>query len=1056
MADFSRRFLPLLTGLVVLAIPLLMFLNGLSESRSRVEEKNRTQAVETGEKIIELLGKNNLDRFLMDERLEQLSQDIAGEVSGKSLENCLPNLKSAAENALQSLEASGTVPRAFYLLGLPRDFRKVASLDGSEFVEVMKRGPDLDAEGRAFLESFLRRMVSDVVGIKNASDFREENASLSKYLGIAHDVGLMTTEARARIINVTWMGKPCEFFWQTINDFREVDRFVKAEPRGLRFPAGKSFFHPRFRPEFTIGAFVIIIEDPTKAAEVRGTPYRGSRTRRSSRIDSLVRNLRGSNSEVAFKSDDSEEWARNPEFPLADPGLAFPGGQRPFRFIPPDGWSIGTGTVLIDRPYKVACAVRIPELPAADVRKDLMIRAFAAVVFAVGAFWWILAVFRGRGFFSSLGRQLLGGFLVAAALPLGTTFFINDPLAEEFLENRCNQERQALLKEIDLVERKMVLHRPMLWTAIRKLFLDPVIRDCWSRLSNRMEVSLLPASSTSLTSDANALAERLFKDIFDPPLDLSVRKVILTDPNGITGEHPPEVRGEPGRLGLLAETVRDLTKPTFGDLGHPRSIDRAPDDLAPVGGRNSLSEARRELFLDSQKKVFLATLGPDTFLDFLFNRTEPVLIHAGIGIMAVLQVFVPCLNRPEFQATVFFKTEYNERNKLSFLFSGGRDDTRVFGFKRNLIGGSPIPETGERFPFLRLVAHQVNAVGGPLSLKVPFGTETFLVEGSPSKNSNLFIFVGMVPLSPLVEEADALRTRNLQQYALALFLIFLLALSTSRDFLRPISDLQAGIREVRDNILSGRLSADRSDELGDLCRAFNRMVGGLEQRNLLQRMVSSSAGRATQTSDDEALAREGRREEMTVLYFGIPGFEGLLETTDPGLLFGNVNSFLSTVCAEVQAFGGDVDKIIGEKILVTFSHRMHGAREAAGKAFALLEKLKTCHEQGVFPLPFSVGVNSGPLISGILGSGEQRDFTVIGDTVNVAARAQSISETVDSPHAVFSEASVRLLPVGVPMRSLGETNVKGKLIPVRLFAFTEESFSRAPAAIPKTDSGGEP
>jgi class 3 adenylate cyclase len=97
--------------------------------------------------------------------------------------------------------------------------------------------------------------------------------------------------------------------------------------------------------------------------------------------------------------------------------------------------------------------------------------------------------------------------------------------------------------------------------------------------------------------------------------------------------------------------------------------------------------------------------------------------------------------------------------------------------------------------------------------------------------------------------------------------------------------------------------------------------------------------------------------------------------------------------------------------------------------------------RGALPFPAATGVNCGTVIAGFLGVGGKRDFTVIGDAVNVTARIESLAETMRYQRVLASEKIIDMLPRDILAREHGEVELKGKSQPMKLYQLTAANGS---------------
>ncbi|NLI78994.1 MAG: adenylate/guanylate cyclase domain-containing protein [Candidatus Riflebacteria bacterium] len=308
------------------------------------------------------------------------------------------------------------------------------------------------------------------------------------------------------------------------------------------------------------------------------------------------------------------------------------------------------------------------------------------------------------------------------------------------------------------------------------------------------------------------------------------------------------------------------------------------------------------------------------------------------------------------------------------------------------------------------------------------------MEGVPPLACHQFITLGIASERPLREAAGRLPRQVRLLAALALGLAFLTALAAARDLLRPVLALVRSLECVWRGDFSRRVDPERADEVGDLCVAYNGMVQGLAEGRLLGRMVSGSARAAVQTGVGEGAGARGETRTMVVLYLEQAGAEEAAAREAPEEVMARLDRQVRRVCAVVGEAGGDVDKIMGGKLLAVFSGEGADLAGAAARAVEACRRLSGEHARGELPFPLRAGVSCGPVLAGFLGTAVRRDHTVIGDTVNLAARCESVAATLPAEPRIVLTGEVRaLLGPAFPARLLPTRTVKGKSEPVELY-----------------------
>ena len=250
---------------------------------------------------------------------------------------------------------------------------------------------------------------------------------------------------------------------------------------------------------------------------------------------------------------------------------------------------------------------------------------------------------------------------------------------------------------------------------------------------------------------------------------------------------------------------------------------------------------------------------------------------------------------------------------------------------------------------------------------------------------------------------------------------------------RPILKIDRVAREVAQGNFQARVEGVRTrDEIGDLARRMNDMVVGLNERFQLAKFVSSGTLTAIKSADREGVRLGGERRLVTMVFCDIRGYTAFAERHDPETVVQVLNLYFQNLSELVVGHGGDIDKYVGDQIVAVFQGEemvANGVRCALamqGKMAMLAAEHPDWH------LRVGIGINTGEVIMGAMGSRERMDYTVLGDHVNLAARLC----TEAGPGQTLISASSQQALAGSPefvITALAPLMVKGKSEPVAVF-----------------------
>jgi adenylate cyclase len=226
--------------------------------------------------------------------------------------------------------------------------------------------------------------------------------------------------------------------------------------------------------------------------------------------------------------------------------------------------------------------------------------------------------------------------------------------------------------------------------------------------------------------------------------------------------------------------------------------------------------------------------------------------------------------------------------------------------------------------------------------------------------------------------------------------------------------------------------------------AYQYFVEGREKRKvaaLFGRYVSRDV--YAQLMANPALAElGGARREMTVLFSDIRGFTAITERGQPDALVGQLNEYFSRMVAIVFRHHGTVDKFVGDMVMALFgaplddpAHADHAVAAAVDMVHALAELNRAWAARGLPQLDIGIGVNSGDMIAGNIGSSAIMSYTVIGDNVNLGSRLESLNKEYKT-RIIISDATRNRLQTHYGLRPLGDVVVKGKSTAVSIFEVT--------------------
>ena len=226
--------------------------------------------------------------------------------------------------------------------------------------------------------------------------------------------------------------------------------------------------------------------------------------------------------------------------------------------------------------------------------------------------------------------------------------------------------------------------------------------------------------------------------------------------------------------------------------------------------------------------------------------------------------------------------------------------------------------------------------------------------------------------------------------------------------------------------------------------AYLSLTEGKDKRRIkrmLEQYVSPAmlATVIEKAPQDVLKAEVGGKEYLTILFSDIRGFTTLSESLDAGKVVEILNSYLSEMVDVIFGYEGTLDKFIGDAIMAFWGAPVkvndHGER-AVKSAIEMIQRLEILNEtikkRGGSPLEIGIGINSGEVILGNIGSEKKLDYTVIGDNVNLASRVEGLTKEYGC-HILITETTYEEVKKSIPCRVVDIVRVKGKKRGVRIY-----------------------
>ncbi len=339
-------------------------------------------------------------------------------------------------------------------------------------------------------------------------------------------------------------------------------------------------------------------------------------------------------------------------------------------------------------------------------------------------------------------------------------------------------------------------------------------------------------------------------------------------------------------------------------------------------------------------------------------------------------------------------------------------------------------------------ARQLERAGGCLVRRVGSGildleAPVYAAAGRPLRLGEIHLGLSEAPVAAAVR---AMRCRLGMLAGIALILGGPGAYLLAGFGLRPVHDLVQGVRGISGGHFEQHIDLQRSDELGLLTDTFNEMASNLREKEVIQTTLERYVSKPLA---DTILRREnhlqlgGEEKEVTILFCDIRRFTSLAERLPPAQVVELLNAYFARMIQVVGDHEGMVDKLMGDSVMALFGapqsqgdDPLRAVRCAVDMQQAVRRFNQQRASQDLPPLEMGIGINTGLVIAGNIGSATRMEYTVIGDSVNIAARLQGLARPGE---ILVSEATYRAIAGLVVAEELAPTELKGKRIPVAIY-----------------------
>ncbi|WGK70146.1 adenylate/guanylate cyclase domain-containing protein [Candidatus Haliotispira prima] len=293
----------------------------------------------------------------------------------------------------------------------------------------------------------------------------------------------------------------------------------------------------------------------------------------------------------------------------------------------------------------------------------------------------------------------------------------------------------------------------------------------------------------------------------------------------------------------------------------------------------------------------------------------------------------------------------------------------------------------------------------------------------------------------ILQAVYQIRFRNYCITGIVLFLSVMIIYLFAKTLSSPIKKLVVAARKIEKGEFLLNIKASSHDEIGQLTRSFTQMGKGLNERDRMKDALGKFVNEeVANLALEGALQLGGERKEAAVFFSDIRSFTAISEKLTPEEVVEFLNEYMTAMVSCVEATHGIVDKFIGDAVMAVWGAPIsHGNDTESAIDSALMMRFALEHfNQGRGGdknpiIKIGCGINTGPLISGQIGSEDRMEYTVIGDAVNLASRIEGLTKPFGAD--ILISADSRALVKGIyHLAKMPPIMVKGKVDPVNIYA----------------------
>jgi class 3 adenylate cyclase len=618
----------------------------------------------------------------------------------------------------------------------------------------------------------------------------------------------------------------------------------------------------------------------------------------------------------------------------------------------------------------------------------------------------------------SIKIKLLFSILLTAVVPMLTAVFVSDYFVFENHMNGVRQQKLDLQRYLDAYELRQFYNQSRVARLIRKISHDPRV------ITLARELDKDPTSASTRNKLREVFTEffAMISDDKSWESNAVTRDSILISQKNWEFSH---TAGQEKRGDTFAGVLVQIGKYILSSIGRHTQTEKL-----------SIGDVKNEMYFDGAMQSIRSNFGDEAYIRATNALATLVVFEVTTGAAGVVAIPLPSLEKPDFM--LMWLLSLGSGSYLTRVALQNKGPYAIFTaeyIKYGKIISSFAPAIEMN---LDKAAAWIVSSHLPVSFEQTVGHEKISIEARAGTQQINNLMIGAASQTPIDRSTASIKQYLVYFILMGLLIFVMIGIQTSSDVIVPVGELARGMQHIGQQNYFYRINLDRNDELGQLCASYDRFAKSLAEKEVMGKMLSRSAQLAMAGSADAAGLLLSSKREFVLIFIGSIDFAQRLSGENTEELFKQLKNQAAQLCRIVIENGGDIDKLMGDKILGVFAvgdsnSSGQSARQAAINA---TRQIIQAEQAGKLHFPVAIGVNAGEVINGMLGFGAKRDFTVIGDAVNVSARIEKEAEKLPEQRCLFSHEFVSGLTDASAFSLHSEAALKGKSATLKLYRFT--------------------